>query len=106
MNLKEGQIWQYENDGASNAYLTILKIEERGGQKIIHISIDGVASHLPVEMEFLENSLIELVSSDNPLPDFEEGYDLWNTEFEKGNAGIFSMPVKDIAAMLTDMFLK
>ncbi len=102
MDLKAGQIWKYKSNDNSDAYLNILKIETRKNQEVIHISVNGVASHLPVQKKYLEMSLIELVSSDNSLPDFKDGYNIWNNEFKKGNAGIFTMPVKDIIVFLKD----
>ncbi len=103
MDLKVGQIWEFDNRSEEKSFLIILKLETRKGQDIVHIAISGVAGHLPVQRDFVEKSLLELVSENNPLPAYEEGYDMWNTEFERGKAGVFAMTVKEIVKFLKDV---
>lgn len=62
-----------------------MKIESRKGQDIVHIAIDGIGTHFPVEKEVILREVTELISENNPLPDFEEGYKQWREAFDNGS---------------------
>lgn len=108
---KPGQIWSYKNrKGEEDSYLTILKVEEYSeAGTAIHVAVYNVniigpksgvfygqtISHMPFSREALEDSVTELKEDTSALPDFEEGYNDWKEQFEKGNAGIFSITVAE-----------
>lgn len=105
-------------DGAKeNSVLTILKVEKYDTVGIvIHISIDALISrntsdaihyhpsigHLPLSKEALLHSVTTLISEDNPLPDFNEGYTMWREAFDNNKGGIFSITVCEIANYIED----
>ncbi len=114
MQLEAGQIWQYQTrTGEENSTVTILKLEERNGSQIAHICVSDVMvqgelkelTHLPFSRKSVEESLTKLVSSNNPLPEYQEGYEQWNFEFNKGQAGVFTDSIKNIVNNISDMIL-
>ncbi|WP_262149174.1 hypothetical protein [Chryseobacterium foetidum] len=111
---KVGQEWNYHTrNEEENSTLKILKIEEYPEQgKVIHISIGGLnvdsskgekdlsneITHIPITEEALHKSITELKNAKVRLPNKIEGYDFWKKEFDKGEAGVFSIPVSEIVA--------
>ena len=95
--LKEGQIWKYKTrPGEENSTITILKIERITGENgrpvtIVFVQINGLkirdiyrpdvqVDHIqpyPFQMKTLFNSLTQLVSENNKIPDFEATYNKW-----------------------------
>lgn len=108
---KVGQIWKYNTrQGEENSTLTILKVEKYDSiGLVIHISIDGLKlkntqepeefyhdiQHLPFSREAILTSVKTLVSEDNKLPDYVDGYNNWKESFDKKKAGVFSIAVCD-----------
>ncbi|MDQ1855630.1 hypothetical protein [Chryseobacterium sp. WLY505] len=113
-----GQQWNYKTRPTEkNSTLTILKIEEYPETgKVIHISVSGLKmknpasptgyaenlSHLPLSEEALNKSVISLKKEAYKKPDSLEmdGYSYWKKEFDKGNAGIFTIPVSEIVSTM------
>ncbi|MBW7675878.1 hypothetical protein K1I32_09925 [Chryseobacterium sp. LJ756] len=118
MKYKVGQEWNYKTrKGEESSTLKILKIEEYPEQgKVIHISIgqlkvkspeskDGFANeltHIPITEEALDESVTALKNEKVKLPNYIEGYDYWKKEFDKGNAGIFSISVPEIVDLMEE----
>ncbi len=114
MKYNVGQEWNYKTrPGEENSTLKILKIEEYPTiGKVIHISLSGLKmknpqnpkgvadkiSHLPITEEALDKSIIRIKNDTRQMPDSTEmdGYSYWKREFDKGNAGVFSIPVSEI----------
>ena len=108
---KVGQIWKYNTrHGEENSTLTILKVEKYDSIGIvIHIRIDGLKlkntrepeefyndiQHLPFSRKAIFTSVKTLVSEDNKLPDYNDGYNNWKESFDKKKAGVFSIAVCD-----------
>ncbi len=109
---KVGQIWNYETrKGEENSKIQILKVEkyEKDGI-IIHIYVNELKvknpnrpsgfsddiGHLPLSKDALLKSVTTLVSENNELPDFMEGYNNWKDAFDNNTGGIFSITVKDV----------
>ncbi|WP_433625291.1 hypothetical protein [Chryseobacterium cucumeris] len=113
-----GQEWNYKTRPTEkNSTLTILKIEEYPETgKVIHISVNGLKmknpasptgyaenlSHLPISEEALKKSITSLKKEAYKKPDSLEmdGYSYWKKEFDKGNAGIFTIPVSEIVSTM------
>ncbi|CAD0221324.1 hypothetical protein [Chryseobacterium sp. JV274] len=113
-----GQEWNYKTRPTEkSSILKILKIEdypETG--KIIHISISGLKmknpasptgyaetlTHIPISEEALDKSVTSLKNETGKKPDSLEmgGYSYWKKEFDKGNAGIFTIPVSEIVGAM------
>ncbi|WP_333596895.1 hypothetical protein [Chryseobacterium flavum] len=113
-----GQQWNYKTRPTEkSSTLTILKIEEYPETgKVIHISVSGLKmknpasptdyaeslSHLPISEEALNKSVTSLKNENGKKPDSLEmdGYSYWKKEFDKGNAGIFAIPVSEIVSAM------
>lgn len=56
--------------------------------------------HLPFEREAFELSALEAIG-DRPLPQgFADAYRQWRDPFDKGEAGIFTLPVEEVLPVL------
>lgn len=115
---RAGQEWNYKTRPTEkNSILKILKIEEYPETgKVIHISISGLKiknpasptgfaeyfSHIPISEEALDKSVTTLKSETGEKPDSLEmdGYSYWKREFDKGDAGIFTIPVSEIISSM------
>ncbi|MEY8761869.1 hypothetical protein [Chryseobacterium tongliaoense] len=123
MEYNVGQEWNYKTRPAEeNSTIKILKIEEypKTG-KIIHISVsrlrmknpgnpEGFAeklSHIPISEDALDKSVTKLKSENGKIPDSIEmdGYSYWKREFDKGEAGIFTIPVSEIVSLMEKAIL-
>lgn len=108
---KSGQIWKYETrDGEEASRLIILKVEQgKNEEVIVHISVINVKinnpqeeggisdnlRHLPLSKEAVLNSVTELESADNDLPDYLDGYNRWKEAYDKRTAGFFTISVQE-----------
>ncbi len=107
MEIKEGQVWKYDNrPGEEESRVIILKLdEENDGSVIVHVQVLGLdinnpnsdesieeITHMPFTREAAESSLLELMG-ETELPSYEDGYDDWKQEHEAGNAGVFSITI-------------
>lgn len=105
---KIGQVWRYNTrPSESNSTLTILKIEQSGLDTIVHVHISSVRlrtdtlsssyqnmiSHSPFSRAAITASVTKLVTVEQDLPEFEEGYSLWREAYLNNEGGIFSVPV-------------
>lgn len=109
--LESGQIWKYNTRaGEDSSRVAILKVEKYDDEGVVvHIAVKGIninnpqkdsrkaedISHLPFSKEAVIESLTDLESSNNDLPDFENGYQQWKQAFNTGKGGIFTIEIKD-----------
>ncbi len=117
-----GQIWRYQTrPGEEASRLYIVRVD-RGlaEQPIFHIYLDGLQlknalmeggvqknlPHAPVSQGSLDDSVVELLQADAPMPNIAEGYALWRLAFGRGEAGVFTMPVKDAVQYIEDAFAR
>ncbi|MVO09988.1 hypothetical protein GOQ30_12525 [Flavobacterium sp. TP390] len=108
---KAGQVWKYNTRiGEENSTITILKVEkyEKDGI-VIHIYVNGLKvknphkptgfsdeiGHLPLSKDAVLKSVTTLVSENNKLPDYKEGYNNWKEAFDNNKGGIFSITVQE-----------
>ena len=106
-----GQVWKYKarpHEGESEITIVALDSDEDLGS-IVHIYVSDVdipnpnapggktlfIGHLPYAKEALRESVTELVGTADSLPDFEDGYKLWKSAFENGEAGVFEVAVSE-----------
>lgn len=120
MKYNAGQEWSYKTRSTEkSSTLKILKIEEypKAG-KVIHISVSGLKmknpdspegfaqtlSHIPISEEALNKSVTKLKNETHKKPDSLEmdGYSYWKKEFDKGNAGVFSISVSEIVNLMEE----
>lgn len=113
--LKVGQSWYF--DAAQEAFLYVLRIEELvPNVKFCHIAIEATQikgpdgkminkiGHLPFEYQSVVNSVTIMRNENDQLPDFEEGYQQWRTEFDKGKAGVYNIPVAESIELIKEVF--
>lgn len=117
---RAGQIWRYDTrPGEEGSRLFIARIDRGPStQSIYHIYLDGLQlknplfaggvqghlPHAPVTRQTLETSVTTLEAEDATMPDIAEGYATWLLAFEKGQAGVFNQPVKEIVQIIEDAF--
>lgn len=98
MNFKAGEIWNLNNKH-KEIMLHVLKVENLENTKIVHIAIlvnaEYIILHMPFTLDAIQESIIQLEKISYDFPNYEEGYNLWKTEYLKGNAGIYKLKVKD-----------
>jgi hypothetical protein len=116
-----GQEWNYKTPTEKSSTLTILKIEEYPETgKVIHISISGLKvkdissttgfadkctySHI---RRGIRQKCHQSEKRNRKKPDSLEldGYSYWKKEFDKGDAGIFTIPVSEIVETMEKSIL-
>lgn len=117
---KIGQVWSYntrEGEEESRIFIVRADPDEKLGT-IYHIYVDGLhiknphsasgsqdyLPHSPVSEKTLDNSVTSLViENTSDLPDVSEGYKTWKEAFDKGQGGIFTIPVSQIVQYIEDI---
>jgi len=121
-DFQEGQVWSYQTrPGEERSRLYIVRIDRDIAKRpIFHIYLDGLKlknplmqggvqdhlAHAPVSQESLEASVEKLLKTGGPMPNISEGYTAWLLAFSQRQAGVFTMPVKDIVQYIEDQFSK
>ncbi len=108
--MKVGQLWGYKTRrDEEESKVLILKKEGLKEETIISVSVINVnvknhqikrgiskeIGHLPFSEKAIIDSVTKLESSNNKLPKFEEGYNVWKEAYETEKAGVFSISVKE-----------
>jgi hypothetical protein len=111
LEFKVGQRWSYQTRPEDpKSTIVIGKIEdlpELG--RAVHISVlevniknprapggvTHVVHHMPISEAALRGSVIREAGVGTPAPQFEGGYQTWRAAMEKGEAGIFSVSVRE-----------
>lgn len=117
-----GQVWQYKTrPGEESSRLTIAKVESHPKLgTIVHIQINDVAirnptapggvskviSHLPYAGQSVADSVTTLEKETVTPTGWEEGYQLWKTEFDAGKAGIWSITVLEAVSAMEQVLGK
>ncbi len=117
---KVGQVWNYstrEGEEGSRIFIVRADANEKLGT-IYHIYVDGLKiknphvdsgvqdhlPHSPVSEKTLDESVTTLANDSAPdLPDVSEGYQTWKEAFDKGQGGIFTIPVSQIIQYIEDI---
>jgi hypothetical protein len=108
-----GQIWKYRaRDGEAESQLVIinsLQVVDYG--MIYNIAIEGVKlknpwsvdgiqanlPHTPVSEGVLNASVLELIGvRQSPMEEYGEAFQEWKKPFDRGEAGVFNVPVAEI----------
>lgn len=94
----EGQLWSYDAPrNYERSRLLILKVEVLNQEEIVHVTVTGdginAPAHMPFSTHAVRRSVVDLVESSWPLPDFSEGYALCRAAFEAGKAGVYGITV-------------
>lgn len=113
-----GQVWSYKTrPEEKSSTLVILKVEiDKELGKIVHIALRDLkmkrsgggfltrANHLPFAETAISESVLKMLSKDEELPDFSEGYNLWKEAFDAKKAGIYTIPVAEAVAGMESVF--
>jgi hypothetical protein len=116
---RAGDLWEYETrKGEEHSRLTIAKIDnspELG--VIVHVAVDNVkfsnchggpepegVPHMPFARKALETSVKKRVASEQPLPDYQEGYEQWKTAYSKKRAGVYVIGVANAVSVAEKTF--
>ena len=115
-----GQTWHYKTrPGEEESTFTVLKVESHPVvETIVHVSVQGVRlenpqapngfsgeiKHMPFAEEAIDKSVLDMVSKNNPIPDYQEGYEQWRAAFEKGSAGIFTITLAEAVGFMEEAF--
>jgi len=110
----EGQVWSYKSrETENNSEARVIKIDDFG----VHISLNNLkivnpetpsgysseVAHFPMDLSAFSESLTELIRVDHY---FEEGYlsglDVWLAENQNGDAGYFTISIKDAVQFIED----
>ncbi len=113
-----GQVWSYKtrlDEKAST--LVILKVEyDKELGKIVHIALRDLkmkrsggglltrANHLPFAESAINESVVKMLSKDEELPNFLEGYDLWKKAFDAKEASVYTIPVAEAVEAMESTF--
>jgi len=104
-----GQVWSYKTrPNEKTSTLVILKVEQdKELGEIVHIALRDLkmkrsgggfltrANHLPFAAKSIDESVVKMLSKDEELPDFSEGYNLWKEAFAAKKAGVYTIPVAE-----------
>jgi hypothetical protein len=108
-------------DFEPDARLTVLKIEHQDKVgNIIHVRVDSVkirtsenleeystvVTHMPFSEAALDSSGLTKIGDAKVILDYQEGYDEWRAGFDKGDAGVFSIPVDKAVLYMEETMLK
>jgi hypothetical protein len=117
MEFMPGQVWSYHTrPGEEESRLTVCRIDEEPAGVIVHIYLDNlqlrnpaapegaskVVSHMPFSADSVRESVRELLASDAPLPDFEDGYRTWREAFDQSKGGFWTKSVAEVLSTLEE----
>ena len=114
-----GQVWHYKTrPGEESSRLTIAKVETHPKLgTIVHIQLNDVAvksptapggvskviSHLPYAEQSVADSVTTLETDTVTPTGWEEGYQMWKSEFDADKAGIWSITVSEAVAAMEEV---
>ena len=117
---KPGQVWSYKTrQGEENSSMEILRVEKYDEFGIvIHVAVKGVnirsadgkvnnqIPHLPFTKEAIERSVIAMVQENQPLPQYEMGYNLWKDAINNRKGGVWTITVSEAITLAEDALNK
>jgi hypothetical protein len=110
-----GQVWKYKTrSDEESSLLHIAKIDVISDEEIFHIYIEGLQlanprvaggiqsslPHAPVSRVTLDASVTELVRENAQMSDISEPYQLWREPFDKGDAGVWAIPLSELIQLI------
>lgn len=114
-----GQVWRYDTRPTeTESRLTVCKIEQHEELgEIVHVKLENLAisnpraeqgvthtiNHAPFLADALRQSLVALDDTLAEPPDQQADYEAWLAAHERGDAVIFSIPVKDCIAGIAEL---
>lgn len=120
MKYEPGQVWQYASrEGEEDSIMVVVATEKNQAfGNIVNVYLEGlqiqnphapsglteVISHLPFSEEAIDRSVREFLGMAEGLPPFEDGYQSWRTEFDNGNAGVFTITIAEAVEAMEGAF--
>lgn len=111
-----GQVWTYRTrpDEEVSRVIVCRVDSHETDNAIIHIFVEGVAiagahtaiSHAPICEKALRESVLSLESMRESLPGYEEGYKTWQTSYDEGDAGVFTISVAECVEVIEEAWVK
>jgi hypothetical protein len=110
-----GQVWRYHTRrGEESSQLYISRVDQLPEGAAFHIHLDGLhlknrqgeqssLPHAPVSEETLRASVTSLVAERAQVPDVSEGYNIWREAYDRGEAGVFNIPVARVIQFIEDI---
>jgi hypothetical protein len=114
-SFQPGQVWTYQTRaGEEGSRVVVFKLDEHATLgTIVHVAIEGARvrnpasptgvstgiAHLPYELEALTRSVVALEDTRTGEPELT-AYDTWKDAFERGEAGIWTVPLAEAVAMM------
>ncbi|RVC82678.1 MAG: hypothetical protein EOS58_09745 [Mesorhizobium sp.] len=112
-----GQIWTYHGAAPASSRVIVGAVDTFAGkgQPIVSISVTDVpiptnekemqtVAHLPVAVDALRASVVELEGTGSVPDGFESGYRQWRQAYDSGKAGYFTISVEGIVRILRTQF--
>ncbi|GMA14889.1 hypothetical protein E5F05_12635 [Deinococcus metallilatus] len=112
-----GQRWAYHTrPGEEDSTLLILRREALGDLPVLHIQLQGLRlrnpftasglqtdlGHMPISEEAVQQSVTDLLEQNATPSDDGGGYEEWRAAYERGEAGVFTLPVAQVVQALED----
>ncbi len=109
-DLAAGQVWAYDTrEGEEQSRLLILKVEDLDGHQIVHVAVSGLMitrgnppeaviqmiQHMPFDGAAVKASLVRQEGFLEVPSGLLEGYSMWRTAYEKGEAGVYTISIAD-----------
>lgn len=110
VEFRPGQVWRYRTrPNEEDSRLVVCRVEQStDGRPIVHVRIEGVAitapgseevtreiEMLPFDAEALEDSVVELESTRDSVPDIGETWALWRETFGGSSRAVFAITVAE-----------
>ncbi|MBL4677030.1 MAG: hypothetical protein JKY70_12615 [Mucilaginibacter sp.] len=118
--IEKGQIWTYNNrEGEDDSFIVIIKLDDSNSQNpVAHVSTENLSKpgseevdtttwsigHAPVQLGILAGALKTLKGYREI--EFNEGYTYWKEEYDKGKAGVWSIPINEMIDLIQETGFK
>ena len=96
--MKSGEIWKITQGKYSGYYIHFHNVSEHDViGKIVNLSVpEAKISHMPFSEKAILKSEIQFISGDANLgKEWQEGYSIWKSAFEDGDAGVYSITISE-----------
>ncbi len=115
IDFQAGQRWTYRTrPGEDTSTVLILRRDDEPTGTVVHVALDGLRlgnphlrggvqphlGHAPVTADALRASVLELIQTGALLPTDDSGYRQWREAADRGEAGVFTLPLAEILNLI------
>lgn len=98
---------EHEKLGAIYSLAQFILMMDDAPQQLTPEELDSLREterlgHFPITAESLQQTGLEVVGHLSPNADDMEGYRVWREAFDRGEAGVFSVPLEEIWGMVLE----